>query len=68
MLTYLTARPAYGRSYSTRLSVLKDFTDGKDFKMTPGPYFSIRDKRYLVEDGVLGVILPSEEGTVTYNF
>lgn len=35
--------PAYGRDYATEEDLLKDWNDGKDFKMAGGPYCSIRD-------------------------
>ena len=37
-------RPAYGRSYKTQDEMLKDWNDGKDFRISSsGPYCSIRD-------------------------
>lgn len=39
----LRAVPAYGRSYKSRIELVKDWIDGKDFRMENGSYFSIRD-------------------------
>ena len=40
----LTLMPAYGRKYNTDEDMLKDWKEGKDFKIVPnGPYASIRD-------------------------
>ena len=35
--------PAYGRSYSTKASMLADWNSGKDFKILNGPYCSVKD-------------------------
>ena len=34
---------AYNRMYSNEADLLKDWQDGKDFKVLSGPYCSIRD-------------------------
>lgn len=43
--------PAYGRSYKTRDAMIKDWTEGKDFKILSGPwmgaYTSMRDSQRL---------------------
>jgi hypothetical protein len=52
--------PAYGRKYATPAAAIKDWNDGKDFRLTGGgPYTSIRDKQLLKEDGYKGVLLLS---------
>jgi hypothetical protein len=50
--------PAYGRSYPDERTMLKDWREGKDFRIHGGPYCSVRDldhmKRvYWAEDIVL---------------
>jgi len=35
--------PAYGRVYSSKDEALSEWAAGKDFKLTKGPYCSIRD-------------------------
>lgn len=47
----LHAGPAYGRTYNTSADLLKDWRDGKDFKIHGGPYFSIRDVEFLKAEG-----------------
>jgi hypothetical protein len=39
----LHAVPAYGRVYKSKVELVQDWIDGKDFKMEGGSYFSIRD-------------------------
>lgn len=43
--------PAYGRAYTTRDAMIKDWVDGKDFKIISsewcGSYTSIRDSKNL---------------------
>lgn len=41
--------PAYGRVYDNDEDALKDWNDGKDFKIQGGPYCSIRDKDLIME-------------------
>jgi hypothetical protein len=48
----LILRAAYGRKYRTREEALKDWEDGKDFKIKDGPYMSVRDS-HLVRNHVL---------------
>lgn len=38
---------AYGRKYFSKESALKDWEEGKDFKIVGGPYTSIRDQAML---------------------
>ena len=42
--------PAYGRTYSSTVEALKDWHDGKDFKIHKGPYCSIRDYEAMIKD------------------
>ena len=42
--------PAYGRSYNTIQDALQDWNDGKDFRISAGPYTSIRDLALLKKD------------------
>ncbi len=35
--------PAYGRKYQTEEAAIKDYQDGKDFKVMYGAYCSCRD-------------------------
>ena len=42
-MSTLYLQPAYGRKYKTIEEAQKDWNDGKDFKIIPGPYLSIRD-------------------------
>lgn len=51
MSNILTATPAYGREYKDQEQVLKDWREGKDFRLVYGPYFSIRDLDALAEAG-----------------
>ena len=45
--------PAYGRSYNSKESMLKDWEAGKDFKILNGPYCSIRDSQSLKRMGTV---------------
>ncbi len=47
----INAIPAYARTYATKEECLKDWEEGKDFKIAGGPYFSIRDKTGLKAQG-----------------
>lgn len=47
----LQACPAYARRYTTQADMLKDWADGKDFKIVGGPYFSNRDIDLLKSQG-----------------
>lgn len=40
---------AYGRSYSSKETVLCDWEAGKDFQVKGGPYCSIRDMDVLID-------------------
>ncbi len=49
----LTLVPAYGRDYKTKAAVLKDWENGKDFKIAGGgPYTSVRDMDQFPGDHV----------------
>jgi len=38
-----TVRGAYGRTYTSKAAVLKDWKAGLDFKIVDGPYLNIAD-------------------------
>ena len=54
--------PAYGRAYDTRDAMIKDWTDGKDFKILSGPwtgaYTSMRDSKELRKEGQIVLTCP----------
>ena len=54
--------PAYGRAYTTRDAMIKDWVDGKDFKIISsewyGSYTSIRDSKDLRDYGVIVLTCP----------
>lgn len=53
MLSFVIV-PAYGRDYKTREDVLKDWNDGKDFKIREtGQYVSIRDAKALKKNHIM---------------
>ena len=41
---------AYGRKYETKKAAIHDWEQGLDFKVQGGPYCSIRDIDYLVDN------------------
>lgn len=41
---------AYGRHYNTKEELLKAWEGGSDFKVWGGPYCSIRDLDYIMEN------------------
>ena len=43
----LTLIGAYGRVYPNVSTMIKDWFNGKDFKILNGPYCSIRDIRHI---------------------
>ena len=43
MLNALYLVGAYGRQYNTKELMIKDWLDGKDFRIKGGQYISIRD-------------------------
>ena len=52
---------AYGRRYSNKEAMLKDWEEGKDFKMSNGPYCSIRDLESLKK--TFSLIIVMQAGT-----
>ena len=38
---------AYGRIYTTKELMVKDWVDGKDFRLENGQYISIRDMHFV---------------------
>jgi len=42
--------PAYGRTYPDNLHMRKDWDNGKDFRISGGPYCSIRDLPKMRKD------------------
>lgn len=56
--------PAYGRRYLTREALLRDWEDGRDFKVVYGPYCSNRDLEYLKSTEPSGIYLITENFTV----
>lgn len=49
------AFPAYGRRYATSEDLLKDWNDGKDFKVCDGPYFGKNEKELIKADGFTAI-------------
>jgi len=47
----LILKPAYGRTYATKAQMMKDWDDGRDFRVEGGPYCSVRDLEQLKSDG-----------------
>lgn len=41
---------AYGRKYTTKKDAVRDWEAGLDFKIQGGPYCSVRDIDYLVDN------------------
>lgn len=64
MATILVAHPAYGRSYDTTEACVKDYNEGKDFRIFKGPYFSIRDEPELKKQGYEEVVIVQPSGGV----
>lgn len=54
---------AYGRHYDSKKSALRDWTEGKDFKIKSGPYCSVRDIDYLLETSST-VLIETKQGCV----
>ena len=61
-LTTLVAVGAYGRDYHSRNAalLLQEWTEGKDFKICNGPYFSIRDVPRLLQEGYVQSVPPAD--------
>jgi hypothetical protein len=64
----LSIVPAYGRQYISHRSALADWNLGKDFKISHGPYLSIRDEKALMAEGYTGVSILSGQGYSTVLF
>lgn len=58
--TQLCLVGAYGRSYETKKDAVRDWEAGLDFKIQGGPYCSIRDLDYLVENSSQACIATSQ--------
>ncbi len=64
---HLHLSPAYGRRYKTGADALKDWKDGKDFKITNGPYCSVRDTAMLIRDyGVTTLVFYNDMPALFY--
>jgi hypothetical protein len=65
----LHLKPAYGRSYENQEMLMKDWEEGKDFKIIDGPYLSIRNLDHIRELGFRALIISSctfvKQGTFT---
>lgn len=62
---------AYGRQYTSKEALIKDWNDGKDFRIVNGPYCSIRDlpeirKRGFTQIELFGIKNPP--GSITQVF
>lgn len=58
MLNSTILTGAYGRKYDTPEAAMKDWQDGKDFRIIDGPYCSIRDVAYFKSDmSIVGIRL-----------
>jgi hypothetical protein len=55
VILYLTG--AYGRDYNTPEGARADWHAGKDFRITGGPYCSVRDKALLFEKGFGAIVV-----------
>lgn len=54
----ITAIPAYGRDYKSKVALLEDFKSGKDFNgvgLYSIGYFSIENKDQLLKDGFTSI-------------
>lgn len=57
MAMYVTLVPAYGRDYKSKKAALKDWEEGKDFRIQciahrhDGSYTSVRDQAALEAEG-----------------
>lgn len=65
-MTTLTCFSAYGRIYTTVELIMKDWNEGKDFRIYPaGPYCSNRDVKFMKEEGYTHVVLWGENRIAT---
>ncbi len=53
----LSLVPAYGRQYQTVSALLKDWQEGKDFRIVRGPYCSVRDVPKMLDLGFTQLVL-----------
>lgn len=60
--SYVVAHGAYGRD-----TVEQDWTDGKDFRIVGGPYFSIRDIRAMKDDGITTINFVNNRGYTVFH-
>jgi hypothetical protein len=51
-MSTINAFPAYGRVYKTDAELLKDWNDGKDFRLHGNQYINIQDVESLKKIGV----------------
>ena len=59
----LSIHGAYGRTYQSKKEAVRDWEQGKDFRVFGGPYLSSRDSELLVER-YDKVVIETEEGYV----
>lgn len=59
--SYIVAHGAYGRDTTEN-----DWTEGKDFKIVGGPYFSIRDIAALRSDAVTTINFVNQRGYTVF--
>lgn len=65
----LVIEPAYGRSYADVASLMKDWEEGKDFKISfGGPYCSIRNLELIKERGYKALVIRSKQGPTSGSF
>ena len=61
--------PAYNRKYSNNEDMLKDWIDGKDFRVEyGGPYTSIRDRDFIKSMGFNEICLTTKDRLSTVRF
>lgn len=60
---------AYGRQYTSYDEAIKDWKDGKDFKIITGPYCSSRDEDMMLKiyDEILIVLRTGKQHTLAEN-
>lgn len=67
MIENYTLVPAYGRDYINKDDALKDWNDGKDFKISGGgPYCSIRDVEFMKKQGIKEVTFLYDKARMVY--
>ena len=63
-------KPAYGRKYESQADAMKDWENGKDFKLIEGPYFSKRDFASILIDAKFELTIKGYEypiGIIFFN-